>query len=69
MRRTYVDAVKITDAGVEMAKVVWDLYRKLAEPLLVGVSQVDLETHCRVNNAIGAAVRKLNQPVLLTWVN
>lgn len=68
-RRAYVDAVRITDKGVEMAKLVWDRYRKLAEHLLAGVPQADLETHCRVNETISAAVKKLNQPVLLTLVD
>jgi DNA-binding MarR family transcriptional regulator len=68
-RRTYADAVRITDAGGELAKRVWERYRKLAEHLLAGVSRADMETHCRVNNAISEAVQKLNQPVLLTLLD
>lgn len=68
-RRAYVDAVRITDAGVEMGKLVWGRYRKLAEHLLAGVSQADMEAHIRVNEAISVAVTKLNQPVLLTLLD
>lgn len=65
-RRSYVDSVRLTASGEKMAKAIWDRYRKLAEHLLAGVSKVDMATHCRVNEAISAAVKKLNQPVLLT---
>jgi Mn-dependent DtxR family transcriptional regulator len=52
-----VEAARITDAGIELARPVWERYRKLAEHLLAGVSQVDLEAHCRVNEAISASIK------------
>jgi len=67
--RSYVEAVRITVSGEKMAKEIWDRYRKLAEHLLAGVTKADMATHCRVNAAISAAVRKLNQPVLLTLLD
>lgn len=69
VRRGYAEAVRITDAGIGMARLVWDRYRKLAAHLLAGVPQADLDAHCRVNEVISAAVKKLNQPVLLTLLD
>ena len=56
-RRSYAEAARITDAGSEIAKIVWDRYRKLAAHLLAGVSQADLEAHWRVNEAISASIK------------
>jgi DNA-binding MarR family transcriptional regulator len=56
-RRSYAEAARITGAGIEIAKVVWQRYRKLASHLLAGVAQADLEAHCRVNEAISASIK------------
>jgi DNA-binding MarR family transcriptional regulator len=55
-RRSYAEAARITDAGIEIAKLVWERYRRLASDLLAGVAQPDLEAHCRVNEAISASI-------------
>jgi DNA-binding MarR family transcriptional regulator len=68
-RRTYVDAVKISEAGVEIAKLVWNRYRKLAEHLLANVSQEDRAIHCRVNMEISKAVEEFDQPILSTLLD
>ena len=56
-RRSYAGAARITEAGIEMARLVWERYRKLAAHLLAGVPQADLEAHCRVNEAISACIK------------
>ena len=68
-RRNYAQAARITDAGVEFARLVWERYRQLAARLLAGVPQADVEAHCRVNAAISKAIRALKQPVWLNLVD
>jgi DNA-binding MarR family transcriptional regulator len=68
-RRTYVDAVRISEAGVQIAKLVWDRFRKLAEHLLANVSQRDRVTHCRVNSEISKAIEESERPILSTLVD
>ena len=62
-RRGYAQAARITDAGIKIARLVWERYRKLAAHLLRGVPQDDLEAHCRVSAAISGSIRALKQPV------
>ncbi len=62
-RPNYAQAARITDAGVQVAGLVWERYRRLAAHLLAGVSQEDLEAHCRVNTAISKAIEAFKQSV------
>lgn len=56
-RRRYAEAARITEAGIALARVVWERYRKLAEHLLAGVPPADLAAQIRVNAAISAAIK------------
>ena len=54
--RRYLRSVRITSAGVTVARSIWERYRKLAAKLLAGLSQQDLETQCRVNQHISQVI-------------
>lgn len=54
--RRYVKRVRITAAGIQVARSIWERYRKLAAKLLAGLSQADLEAECRVNQHISEAI-------------
>jgi DNA-binding MarR family transcriptional regulator len=54
--RRYVKRVRITNAGVKVARPIWERYRKLAARLLAGLSQHDLEIQCRVNQHISKTI-------------
>jgi len=54
--RRYVKRVRITNAGVKVARPIWERYRKLADKLLAGLSQEDLEIQCRVNQHISKTI-------------
>ena len=62
-KRSYVQAVRISDAGIEIAAPVWERYRKLAAHLLAGVPQADLAAHCRVNTQISQAIQARRRDV------
>jgi hypothetical protein len=49
--------VRLTPEGVKVAKPIWERYMKLAEWLLEGVPQQDLDAHYRVNAMISARVK------------
>lgn len=51
--------VRIRPAGSEVAKAVWERYKKLGARLLGGVSQADLDAHRRVNEIIR---RRIDDP-------
>jgi DNA-binding MarR family transcriptional regulator len=54
--RRYLKRVRITNAGVKIARSIWGRYRALAGKLLAGLSQEDLQTQCRVNQHISEAI-------------
>jgi DNA-binding MarR family transcriptional regulator len=60
-RHKRVEKLRITENGIKLAKVAWERYRKFASNLLAGVSQADIEAHCRVNDAISAAISAKRQ--------
>jgi hypothetical protein len=62
-RRKYVQRVRITEKGIAMVRPRFERYRKLASKLLSGVPQSDLDAHCRVNEAISAAIKAMKQNV------
>ncbi len=55
-QRAYLQAVRITRQGVATIRPVWERYCRLAERLLTGVPQAELEAHCRVNQKISAEI-------------
>jgi DNA-binding MarR family transcriptional regulator len=57
--RRYVNGLRITDAGIKVAKTIWDRYSQLAGKILAGLSQADLKAQCRVNQHISQAIRTL----------
>jgi DNA-binding MarR family transcriptional regulator len=57
--RRYVNGLRITDAGIKVAKTIWDRYSQLAGKILAGLSKSDLKAQCRVNQHISFAVRAL----------
>ena len=57
--RRYVNAVRITESGIKVAKTIWNRYSQLAAKLLAGLSQADLKAQCRVNQHISLAIRGL----------
>ncbi len=57
--RRYVNAVRITEAGIEVARPIWERYRRLAAKLLARLPRAALETHYRVNRHISQSIREL----------
>lgn len=56
-RRRYVQSLRITEKGITAIRQVYERYCKLASTLLAGVSQIDLDAHCRVNETISASIK------------
>jgi hypothetical protein len=53
---------QLTDAGIAIARNIWDTFRKLESNLLSGLDPKDLEAHERINNAISQRLRDLKDP-------
>ena len=68
-KRSYVQAVRITEAGIQIIAPVWERYKKLAAHLLAGVPEADLAAHCRVNLKISRSVAALRQGVWATLLD
>jgi len=58
-RRRYLQSLRITEKGITAIRPVYERYRKLASELLAGVSQSEMDTHCRVNEAISASIKAM----------
>jgi DNA-binding MarR family transcriptional regulator len=50
--------VRITEKGIEKAKLIWGRYIKLSEAALKGFSTADWEAHLRVNEGLSRVLRE-----------
>ncbi len=62
-RRKYVQAVRINQKGIAFIRPVFERFVNLANNLLAGISQRDLEAHYRVNERISQVIKKHKRDV------